>query len=207
MISNFDNIVFDLGGVVVDIDRESCVKAFEKLGLSNADELLDSYCQKGVFLDIEEGRMTAAEFYDLIGGMCSEGVTAKDIEVAFCEFITGLPVSRLQALRELRKSKKVYALSNTNVILYNTVIDSLFRQEGLTINDYFDGVVTSYADRSCKPDSHIFEALLSRYSLDGSRSLFLDDSIANVEVAKRCGMEAVLVPKGVEFIDMLDIKL
>lgn len=205
MITKYDNIVFDLGGVIVDIDPQACIDELNKIGLHDAAKIIDPYKQQGAFLELEEGKITAAEFYDIMRSMCNnKEITNKELEDAFCSFIPSLPVERLKALRELRKTKKVYALSNTNAILFNNVIDRLFRQEGLAINDYFDGIVTSFADRACKPSPKIFNTLLQRYDLAGSRTLFLDDSQANCDAAKECGIDSALVPPGVEFTEILN---
>lgn len=207
MITKYDNIVFDLGGVIVDINPQACIDELNKIGLHDAAKIIDPYKQEGAFLDLEEGRITAAEFYDIMRAMCDDkNISIKELEDAFCSFIPSLPIERLIALRELRKTKKIYALSNTNAILFNSVIDRLFRQEGLAINDYFDGIVTSFADQACKPSPKIFETLIRRYNLDGSRSLFLDDSQANCDASIACGMDAMLVPPGVEFMDLLNLE-
>ena len=60
------NIVFDLGGVILDLDRDRAVRRFEQIGLSDAEELIDPYHQKGIFLDLEEGRIDRNEFYRLL---------------------------------------------------------------------------------------------------------------------------------------------
>lgn len=204
MLNNIDNLVFDLGGVVIDIERDRCVRALESLGIKESDELLDPYKQKGLFLDVEEGRITAAEFYDKMRSLCPDkNITDKQLETAFTEFIIGLPQARLKALRELRKTKKVYALSNTNPVMFHSVIDKLFRQEGLTIRDYFDGIITSFEEGVCKPSHRIFDTLLQRYDLARSRTLFFDDSQANCDAAEECGINAVLVSQGVEFMDVI----
>ncbi len=208
MLTNIDNLVFDLGGVVIDIERDKCVDALESLGVKNCDELLDPYKQKGLFLDVEEGRITAAEFYDEMRKLCADkNVTDKVLETTFTEFIVGLPVDRLKALRELRRTKKVYALSNTNPIMFHSVIERLFRQEGLTIRDYFDGIVTSFEEGVCKPSRKIFDIMVERYDLSRSRTLFFDDSQSNCDASQACGIKAVLVPQGAEFMDIINNNL
>lgn len=208
MLSRFDNIVFDLGGVVFEIDRESCVERLDSLGLPGAASLLDLYCQKGDFLALEEGRLTLAEFYDILRSKCiNRAVTDKDFEETLNSFITHLPVGRLQAIRKLREmGKRTYVLSNTNPLMYNSVIAQLFRQESLTINDYFDGIVLSFQEQVCKPDPEIFHRLINRYHLDGKRTLFIDDSAHNVEAARACGIEAYHLPENAEFIDVLKLR-
>lgn len=205
MIENYENLVFDLGGVVFTIDRDRCVDNLEKLGLAEAGRLLDLYCQAGDFLALEQGAISAGEFFDILRAQCNrKDVTDKELTEALCSFITGLPVERLAALRKLRaEGKKVYALSNTNPIMFHTVLDRLFRQEGLSALDYFDGMVLSFQEHVCKPHQQIFQILLRRYNLDGSKTLFLDDSETNCTAAREAGIDALLVPENADFIELL----
>lgn len=208
MLTNYDNIVFDLGGVVVNLWRERCIEAFKRLGFADADGLLGLYVQNGLFLDLEEGRITPAGFYDGLRALCTAnpGVTDKELEEAFNAFITDLPEHRLDALLELRKHKRVFALSNTNAVMYTSVLDRLFKQKpGLTARDYFDGLILSYEEGVCKPKPGIFVALLRRYGLNPARTLFLDDSETNCEAARTIGIDALRIEPGTEFTDALGI--
>lgn len=193
-----ENIVFDLGGVVIDLARDRAVEELVKLGLTTAGELLDPYVQRGPFLDLETGRVTAGEFFDemrcLIVAAGGEAPADRSVQQAFNAFLVRLPVERLERIRHLREAGYgVYALSNTNPVMFHSWIAEAFRQEGLRINDYFDGVVTSFQEGCCKPDEAIFRTVLQRYSLDGERTLMLDDAPKNVEAARRAGMCAVRV--------------
>lgn len=192
---DIDTVVFDLGGVVIDLRRENAVEALIGLGLKDADEMLDTYCQTGPFLLLETGKLTAGEFFDTIRRATGNpAVTDAEIEEAFNRFLVSLPVERLRALRELRaRGKRVLALSNTNPIMYHSWIARHFRSEGLTVNDYFDGIVTSFQEGVCKPDALIFKRLIDRYSLDPARTLFLDDGEANCHAARLCGLQAAHV--------------
>ncbi|MCM1004928.1 MAG: HAD family phosphatase [Prevotella sp.] len=204
MLTKYTDIVFDLGGVVLDINRDLCVENLLALGLKDAADLLDLYCQSGDFLALEEGKMSAAAFYDKLRERAARPVTDVQLTEAIESFIVGLPIERLQALRQLKKrGKRLYVLSNTNSIMYHGIIDRLFRQEGLCIRDYFDGEVVSFQEKVCKPKAEIFEILKRRYSLNGEMTLFLDDSPANCEAAQANGIDAVCVEPGTEFIEVL----
>ena len=206
MLTKYTDIVFDLGGVVLDIDRDRCVRRLEALGLRDAAQMLDLYCQSGEFLALEEGKLTAGGFFDSLRSKAGEGVTDMMITEALCDFIVGLPVERLKALRWLRaRGKRLYVLSNTNPIMYHSVIDTLFRQEGLSIRDYFDGEIVSFQEKVCKPQPEIFEILKRRYCHDGEHTLFLDDSEVNCRAAEGCGIHAAPVPPGTEFAEILSI--
>lgn len=188
------NIIFDLGGVVIDLKRNHAAEALAALGISDAPELLGEYEQKGPFLLLEEGKLTTADFYDRLLPRCRPGTTCVDLRNALERFLVKLPVERLEALRRLRKRGfRLFVLSNTNPLMFNHWIDNAFRQEGLSMNDYFDGIVTSFQERTCKPDPQIFRNLVERYHLKPEETLMLDDSAKNCESARSIGLNAIQI--------------
>jgi len=193
MLTTIDNIVFDLGGVVIDLHRERCIEEFEKLGYADAGKDLDLYVQAGPFLALETGRITSAEFFSLVRRKCRQDTTDKDIQNAFNAFLVALPKERLRALLALREKYRVFGLSNTNPVMYDSWISMAFSVDGLRIDDYFEGVVKSFAEGVCKPDPAIFATLIRRYNLEPSRTLYLDDSPANCHAAESLGLHTELV--------------
>lgn len=187
----------------MDIERDRCVKAFNELGMKNADDFLGVYGQKGDFLALERGDIDATEFHRRIRPLFSRPVTDAEIDTAFCKFLIGIPRHRLEALRELRKRYGIYLLSNTNPIMMDSFIAEQFRQEGLEVADYFDGMVKSYEAKCYKPDREIFDYTASQFGIDPAETLFLDDSQANVEAGRRAGFLGAQVPPGTEFIDVI----
>lgn len=188
------NIIFDLGGVVIDLDRDRAATALESLGIKNAPNLLGLYEQAGPFLDLEKGNITPAALYDELLPLCKPGTKPTDIDRAFEEFLLDLPVERLEAARDLRKKGyRLFVLSNTNPIMFNDWIEKAFRAEGLSINDYFDGVVTSFQEHRCKPDPELFLTVARRYGLKPEETLMLDDSAANCAAAESVGFKAIRI--------------
>lgn len=198
------NLLFDLGGVIIDIKRERCVEAFEKLGLENADSFFGLYAQTGIFMAIEEGSISTEQFHAALRELLPSGTTDYQIDTAFQKFIIGIPLHRLQALRDLRRRGfGIYLLSNTNPIMWRGVIAGEFGKEGLRREDYFDGMVTSFEAKAAKPDHRIFEYTAAELDIDPAETLFFDDSVTNVEAARACGFQAVHVAPGTEFTDYL----
>lgn len=192
------NVIFDLGGVVIDLQRENAVEALSKLGIKDAEELLGEYSQKGPFLKLETGEMTSAEFYDLMLEKCEGSVSCIQIRDAFEKFLVEIPWERLKMLESLKaKGYRIFALSNTNPIMFNHWIDRNFKKDGKTINDYFEGIVASFEEGVCKPDPVIFKNLIERYGLNPEETLMLDDSEKNVMAAESVGLKAVKIePEG-----------
>ena len=199
------NLLFDLGGVIMDLDRDRCVRAFERLGMKDADDFLGVYGQKGAFLALESGKIDADEFHRQVRPMIDRPeVSDEEIDNAFNEFLVGIPVARLEALRALRKDYKIYLLSNTNPIMINSRIAEEFRKEGFEMADYFDGIFTSYEAGCCKPGKEIFDYTEREGHIKPDETLFFDDSQANVDAARSYGFNSVLVKPGDEFKNLLD---
>lgn len=204
-MDNIKNIIFDLGGVIIDLDRDRAVKALENLGLEDADSMLGLYGQKEPFFDLETGERPADEFFDLLRSRMNPGVTDTQITEAFNRFLVKLPIERLRMLRKLRNNGfRIFMLSNTNPVMFLTWIDRAFRQEGLSVNDYFDGVVVSFEELMCKPDVAIFKKLMGRYGLNPSETIMLDDSEKNCHAAEEAGTHSFQIGK-TEKDDMLAI--
>ncbi len=197
------NLLFDLGGVIMDIRKEDCIRSYELLGLDDAASYFGEYSQTGVFMALEAGQIGPDEFHAELHRHLPAHVTDAQIDKAFCDFLTGIPAARLAALRQLRRRFKVCLLSNTNPIMWDSKIAECFRAEGREREDYFDGMVTSFAARCLKPGREIFDYAVRTLDLDPAETLFLDDSQANVEAARALGFNAAVVPPGTEFTDII----
>lgn len=193
------NIIFDMGGVLIDLDRDKCIAEFRKIGFPQADDLLGNYGQKGIFKGLEIGIVTPQELYDYINKEVGHYISPEVINKAWDTFLVGLPVYRLEMLRSLRKDYKVFMLSNTNPVIMPYIEKTYFTQEGLTINDYFDRLFLSYEMGMMKPDRKIFEATLKIADIKASETLFIDDAEANIETALALGFKTYLTSPGEDF--------
>ena len=197
------NLLFDLGGVIMDIEKNRCVKAFDELGLKDASSYFGEYSQQGPFMALERGDIDADEFHHILRGGFDKPVTDGEIDRAFCQFLIGIPVKRLHQLEELRSKYKVYMLSNTNPIMWAATIRDEFRKDGREREDYFDGIVTSFEAKSLKPEKAIFDCVVSQLGVKPEETLFFDDSQANLDAAAALGFKTQLVAPGTEFYDAI----
>ena len=146
-LNNYKNLLFDLGGVILDLKREDCVRAFEALGMENAESVFGEYSQTGAFLALEEGAISVDEFHAEVKKMLPQGVSDAQIDEAFGRFLVGVPMARLKALEELRNDYKVFLLSNTNPIHINgrnqmqKYLSTLFRTLELTLTRHFSCMI------------------------------------------------------------------
>lgn len=197
-------LLFDLGGVIMDIRRENAVAALEALGMKEANDFLGEYGQKGPFLALEKGELTPEEFRAQVRPMLRPGVTDAEIDAAFDRFLTGIPVHRLRTLERLHRTRRIYMLSNTNAIMWRGKIAEEFRKDGHDMGYYFDGRVPSFEVHAYKPDAEIFRIARERLGLVPERTLFLDDSEANCRAAAELGFRTAHVRPGTEFMDYIE---
>ncbi|MBD5317466.1 MAG: HAD family phosphatase [Bacteroides sp.] len=202
------NLLIDLGGVIMDIRRTDCVKAFKELGFDSVDRYLNDFSQTGPFELLEEGRISPDEFRRSLRSLMPEEVTDAQIDEAFEKFLVGIPVGRLHELRQLRSmGLGLYLLSNTNPIMWNGKIKSEFAKEGRRCEDYFDGILTSFEAGVQKPEPAIFKMARDRFNLDPATTLFIDDSQANLDAAEALGFRTLLAVPGKEFGKLVEKKL
>lgn len=199
-------VVFDFGGVFINLNRERSVREFERLGVTDASKLLSNYVQDGVFLLLESGRIGADEFrrrlreeYDI------PGVSDEAIDAAFFAFLEDVPEERLALLRRLKRGLRndrgervrIVLLSNTNEIHFPTCRRMYFESNGYRVEDYFDRLYLSYEMKMSKPDDEIFLALIEEEGVKAEECLFFDDGQKNIETAARLGFRTQWVTEDV----------
>ena len=99
MLQGIENIVFDLGGVMIDLDRARCVEEFHKIGFTEIDDLIDSYHPKGFLGRLERGDVTNDDFYDYVRRSAGRDIADDEIRRAFTSFLAGIPRYKLQMVR------------------------------------------------------------------------------------------------------------
>lgn len=180
-------IIFDLGGVILDLDWNSVIEAFGKLGFREAADLLNPYRQKGIFLNLEKGIVSPEELYGYIREKTGRDLSGEDINKALNKFISGLSPYKLEMLENLRKRFELFVLSNTNAIMFPDLDKTWFGQQGKGIADYFDRLFLSYEMKMLKPDDEIFEKVISETGIIPGETLYIDDSQANVDAGRKFG--------------------
>lgn len=190
MIENIKNIIFDFGGVLVDLDKPRCIEAFNRIGFPQAATLVDSYYQQGIFCLLETGKITPDAFCNEVRAMTGNTASDKEIWNAWNLLLAGIPAYRLEALLELGKHYTLYLLSNTNQIHWEYSAEHHFKYQGHTVNDYFKQIFLSYEMHMAKPDTAIFTEVIKQSGVDLTETLFIDDSHANCEAARSVGLNS-----------------
>jgi len=188
MMDNIKNIIFDLGGVIVNLDRNRCMENFKQLGFHNIEELIDPFEQEGIFMLLEKGAITAKKFRSRVRKQLNISLSDDQIDDAWNSFLVDFPSYKLDKLLELRSQYKLYLLSNTNEIHWKWCLRNGFSYKGNNENDFFEKIFLSYEMHKTKPGSEIFQEVLNETDIIPNETLFIDDSSANCETAEILGI-------------------
>ena len=191
--NNISTLIFDLGGVIVDLDLAKCIQNFKELGLENIEQYLSNFGQKDFFMQFEKGQIGIPAFRNEIRKLAGIELTDAQIDEAWCSFLTQIPVEKLHLLSELKKKYHLLLLSNTNPVHIETAVAVEFSKTGKTMQDFFDKCYLSYEMGMVKPDVEIFEALLADAQVKAEECLFLDDGKKNIDTAAALGIQTYWV--------------
>ena len=192
------NIIFDLGGVILNIDYKRTQQAFEKLGIRSEAAFYSKQTQHEVFDLLETGKIGEDEFVKIIQQHLPHPVDSADIIHAWNTIILDFPLRRLQILQQLQLHYNTYLLSNTNEIherAFNKVLQTTCGY--LTLAMFFDRIYLSHRVGLRKPDPKIFELVLRENKLNPSETLFIDDSPQHIESATLLGIQTIHVTDGI----------
>ena len=191
-------IVFDLGGVLIDLDGERCVRAFrEILGYERITELLDLSHQKGIYGEMEAGRLTADEFRAEILRESRPGCVPADVDRAMAGLLTGMDPAKVPLLERLARDYAIYGLTNNNEISVKRMHD-IYEENGLDWQHVFRKEFISCRMKLMKPSREIFDAAAAEIGLPPEEILFIDDSQRNVDGAVAAGWKAALYKQGTD---------
>jgi len=205
MMAQTKNIIFDLGGVLLDIDYQKTITAFEKLGLQHFEAMFSQFKADELFEKLETGHISETDFYAAIKARTEIPVTNEDIDHVWNALILNFRTGSLDLLEKLSSRYKLYLLSNTNSI-HLKYFKELFTQETgkPLLDEYFTKAWYSNEIGLRKPGAAIFEFVLKDEHLKAAETLFIDDTLMNIETAQKLGFKTHhLLPT--ERIELLDI--
>lgn len=197
-------IIFDMGGVLVDLDIEDCKRAFkEYLGYEKIDELIDPCHQKGIYGDLEEGKLSGDEFRKLVLAESRPGSVAEDVDRAMWHILTGIEPYKAQLLKRLSESYELYLLSNNNEVCLPRS-RAMFAEAGTPMETLFKKCFYSFEMKALKPSEAFYKAVVAEIGLPAEQMFFIDDSQKNVDGAIAAGLPAVYYEPGTDLVKLLE---
>ena len=188
----YNTVVFDLGGVIINLNVPRCVENFKRLmpeenirnvlGIDDEGEgvVAVSAATKQLMHDFEYGNISPEEFLTTLQKYCFEGTTQEQIHAAWLSMLDTLPQERLDYIASLRqKGYRTILLSNSNELHW----DPIWKQYQL--GNYFDVVFASHHLHMAKPNQEIFDHVVREAKIDSEHTVYVDDLEKNRKAGER----------------------
>lgn len=165
MDSKIKNVVFDLGGVLINLDFDNCLNAFRKAGFRDIEKQACQFRGKGFFSQFELGEISPEEFREAIRKEVSESLSDHEIDDMWNLMLLDIPREKLDLLLKLREHYMVYLLSNTNRIHWDYACKQMFCYRGFRVNDFFEDIFLSFEMHKAKPEKDIYEQMMKEANI------------------------------------------
>ena len=196
------NIIFDLGGVILNIDLRKTQDAFTALGIKNIDEVFRMGHVDSFFKSYETGAIDDATFIASVQNLAGIKLTAEIVIEAWNALLIDFPPERINFLKKIRSKYRLFLLSNTSA-LHHIRFHEIFKQEfGGSLDDLFEKAYYSHIIKLHKPDTASYQLIVDENRLDPGETLFIDDSPANVQGAERAGLKGMYLEPGKTILEL-----
>jgi HAD superfamily hydrolase (TIGR01549 family) len=191
------NILFDLGGVFLDINYQLTEKAFIDLGITDFDQRFNQQFSNTLFEDLETGKVDPEVFYHRFRKETETELSNEAIERAWNALLLDFPTERLEWLEKMGRKYPVYLYSNTNLIHYQCFMRNFEEKfEGKKFNDYFRKAYYSHELGLRKPYPSSYTRIMELENLNPTETLFIDDTLKNIKGAQEAGLQTIWLQPG-----------
>lgn len=200
---NINTFIFDLGGVIIDLDEANCYDSFSRLTGFEPNVIRNSVYNSNVFQQYEKGLIDDGEFRAEVNSLFNVELNENEIDLAWNVMLKEIPLGRLELLLALKEKYKVIILSNTNAIHINKFNEILKDVSGKkSLEAFANHVFFSYQLNMRKPDLEIYQEVLRLSKTNASEALFMDDKLENLNGALSVGINTFHITEPNKIFDL-----
>lgn len=191
-LNQYSSIIFDFGGVILDIDPELSMNAFTALcGKEEYTKIIES----GLLWEFEKGKISSEELQLKVNQQIEMPINEGEFKQAWNAMLLEYHPERINFLKQLRQSHQLIMLSNTNQVHFDYFSNKLNEEYGVTFQDLFHTVYLSHEMGMIKPDIRIFEQVVKEQNLIPEKTLFIEDTKENATAAATLGINTFVIPR------------
>jgi epoxide hydrolase-like predicted phosphatase len=199
---HIDTIIFDFGGVLINIDYHKTITAFKELGIEDFEERYSQADQTSLFNDLEVGKISAQRFVNELLHFLPQGTSPNQVVRAWNAMLLDVPLAGIDLLRQLKGKYRLFLLSNTNEIHIPRALAEWKKTSSVEFYDCFQHVYLSHEIGMRKPDEKIFEYVCQEQNILPENALFIDDSAQHIEGAKKVGLNTIHLTPDVSLLSV-----
>ncbi|MEZ5070099.1 MAG: HAD family phosphatase [Bacteroidales bacterium] len=200
--SSIKNLLFDLGGVILDIDLQATKKRLYDLGLPAIFMQYPENMQTDLFFKYETGKINTGQFMDELRRLSGLELENKVIAEAWIAMLGGVPKARTDKLARLKERYRLFLLSNTCELHVPVFEMRYLETAGRSMHEDFEKVYYSSRIGAHKPNKEAWEYVLKDAGIKARETLFLDDNIHNIKAAQALGFQAIHIHERTQLTDL-----
>ena len=203
-LKNIETIIFDLGGVIIDLDSKSVIDQFQRYSDKTARDIIRLISQSQDLIDYETGKMSDSDFCQTVNKLLHTELSQASFETIWNSFLGNIKQDKLHLMLALKDQFNLLILSNTNAIHQRSFDQRV--GELISTRIMSDMVHTAYYSHELglrKPDPNIYKRVIDLQNLNPTRTLFFDDRNENINMAQDFGIQAILVEYSDQILDQL----
>lgn len=200
-----NNIIFDFGGVIIDIDYWKSINAFIKLGAKDFANIYSQAGQIEVFDRLDKGLISPDDFRKELIRFFPPETTVQMIDDAWNAILIGIPEHRIRLIENIKSNYRTFLMSNTNMIHYNVYMQELKQEFGYgSLYELFEKFYLSFELGMRKPDPDFFRLIIKENDLNPAETVFIDDSKQNLPPAQNLGIQTIFLNNGMDVCDLFE---
>jgi glucose-1-phosphatase len=203
-VAQIRNIIFDLGGVLLNINPLLSLLEFANISKTDSEVLKNRLASERVFEKFDTGALSPDGFRAELCRIMAYKASNAEIDAAWNILLLDFPAERVELLKELRNNYRIFLLSNTNIIHFWKYTGDFYSTYGLPMAELFEKLFLSYEIGIHKPDAGIYTHVLQNAGLKAEECVFIDDSLANVDAARIIGMKGIHIANGRDVTQYFD---
>ncbi|MBN1182505.1 MAG: HAD family phosphatase [Bacteroidales bacterium] len=199
---DFKNIIFDLGGVILNLNPQATIDRFKDTGMDNVEEFYSLTYHADFILDFETGKITTDDFRRRIREISKIPITDDQIDFAWSGMLLDIPKERVNLLLKLNETYRIFLLSNTNPIHIHYFNERVKKDHGVEgLEALFEKCYYSSDIGYRKPNAKAFQFVLDKEGIKPEETLFVDDILYNIEAAVRLSLKTLHVSEDIDLIE------
>ena len=197
------NIIFDLGGVLLNLDMKRTLGAYQEMGLLYIEELFRIGHASSFFKQYEIGAIDDEEFLSSIQKLEGNRGSREQVLNAWNAMLLDFPKERVDWLKSLRNKYRLFLFSNTNALHLQYFQQSFYEAHGFAMDELFEKAYYSHLVGLRKPDAAAYQLVLSENDLLPGETVFIDDALVNVEAANNVGIRGIHLADGIDIFSLI----
>jgi glucose-1-phosphatase len=194
--TNIRNIIFDFGGVILDIDPQQTINTLKNQGVKNVEVFSTPEFQEQVMNKFERGILTPELFREKVRFFLDSKMSDQHIDDAWNALLLDIPKERIAVLEQVKQNYNTFLLSNSNEIHYDVYVRDLQLRFGYReFDQLFHKAYFSFDLHLSKPNPEIFEFVINQHKMIAEETLFIDDTLEHIEAARELGIRCYQLTK------------